>query len=73
MNNVSKEFASMREMMQDMGRRIDNFMNGRIDNTNSDVTDAQVALADSYEEAYTAITEVQEALVEIYEMIEGGK
>ena len=72
---LAKELATIRNMIQDVGRKVDNYLNNRVDVVEDDVSDTQLGLAETYETTVATaddLTETQLALAEVYELVIGG-
>lgn len=74
-DEILKELATIREMIQDVSQRVDNYVNGRVDESNESIEETQIGLAETFEATVATtdeLTNTQVALAEVYEMITGG-
>lgn len=74
-DEILKELATIREMIQDVSQRVDNYVNGRVDESNESIEETQIGLAETFEATIATtdeLTNTQVALAEVYEMITGG-
>ncbi len=74
-DELLKELADIRRMLQDVARRVDNYANDRVDATEESVTETQIGLAETFETAAAtadSLTDTQVALAEVYELVVGG-
>lgn len=74
-DEILKELATIREMIQDVSQRVDNYVNGRVDESNESIEETQIGLAETFEATAATtdeLTNTQVALAEVYEMITGG-